>query len=39
MPNVELKKLNEKDKADIDKVIERLENDDDVQNVYHTMAN
>ncbi|MDD4656343.1 MAG: YebC/PmpR family DNA-binding transcriptional regulator [Bacteroidales bacterium] len=39
IPNVELKKLNEKDKADIDKVIERLENDDDVQNVYHTMAN
>ena len=39
IPNTELKKLSEEEKADIDKVIERFENDDDVQNVYHTMAN
>ena len=39
IPNVELKELNEEQKADIDKLIERIENDDDVQNVYHTMAN
>ncbi len=39
IPNTELKELTEEEKADIDKMIERFENDDDVQNVYHTMAN
>lgn len=38
IPNTELKELNEEQKADIEKLIERFENDDDVQNVYHTMA-
>ncbi len=37
LPNVELKELSEEDKADIEKLIERIEEDDDVQNVYHTM--
>lgn len=39
IPTTELKELSEEDRADIDKMIERFENDDDVQNVYHTMAN
>jgi len=39
IPNTELKELNEEERADINKIIERFENDDDVQNVYHTMAN
>lgn len=30
--------LNEQQQADVDKLLERLEEDDDVQNVYHTMA-
>ena len=34
IPNTELKELNEEQKADIEKLIERFENDDDVQNVY-----
>jgi YebC/PmpR family DNA-binding regulatory protein len=38
IPNTELKTLPEEQKADIEKLIERFENDDDVQNVYHTMA-
>lgn len=38
IPNTELKELNEDQKAEIEKLIERFENDDDVQNVYHTMA-
>lgn len=38
IPNTELKELNEEQKADIEKLIERFENDEDVQNVYHTMA-
>ncbi len=29
--------LNEEQRADIDKLLERIEEDDDVQNVYHTM--
>ncbi len=32
------KKLSEDQEADIDKLIEKLEDDDDVQNVYHTMG-
>lgn len=39
IPNTELKQLNETDKVEIEKLIDRFENDDDVQNVYHTMAN
>lgn len=38
IPTVELKKLSPEDKAGLDKLIEKLENDDDVQNVYHTMS-
>ena len=30
-------KLNEEQMADVDKLLERLEEDDDVQNVYHSM--
>ena len=32
-----LKKLNSDQKQDIEKLIERIEDDDDVQNVYHSM--
>ena len=32
-----LKKLNSNQKQDIEKLIERIEEDDDVQNVYHSM--
>lgn len=38
IPNVPLKKLNEDEKDGILKLIDKLENDDDVQNVYHTMS-
>lgn len=37
IPNVDLKELSAEDRVEIDKLIERLEEDDDVQNVYHTM--
>jgi len=39
IPNTELKTLADEQKAELEKLIERFENDDDVQNVYHTMAN
>ena len=32
------KELNEEEQQDIEKLLEKLEEDDDVQNVYHTMA-
>ncbi|MCB0686266.1 MAG: YebC/PmpR family DNA-binding transcriptional regulator [Saprospiraceae bacterium] len=32
------KELNDEQTADVDKLLERLEDDDDVQNVYHNMA-
>lgn len=32
------KKLNEAQEAEVDKLLEKLEEDDDVQNVYHNMA-
>ncbi|NLR92638.1 YebC/PmpR family DNA-binding transcriptional regulator [Flammeovirga agarivorans] len=32
------KELNEEQQAEVDKLLEKLEEDDDVQNVYHTMA-
>ena len=31
------KKLDEEQAADVEKLLEKLEEDDDVQNVYHTM--
>jgi YebC/PmpR family DNA-binding regulatory protein len=31
------KKLSEEDQADVEKLLEKLEDDDDVQNVYHAM--
>ncbi|PKP00362.1 MAG: YebC/PmpR family DNA-binding transcriptional regulator [Bacteroidetes bacterium HGW-Bacteroidetes-8] len=37
IPNTELKKLDGDAKTEIEKLIEKFENDDDVQNVYHTM--
>ena len=37
IPNVELKDLPADQRTELDKLIERLEEDDDVQNVYHTM--
>ncbi len=36
IPNV-TKNLNEEEIADIEKLLEKIESDDDVQNVYHTM--
>lgn len=36
-PNCELKTVAPEDRVELDKLIEKLENDDDVQNVYHTM--
>ena len=32
-----LKKLNEEQEADVSKLLEKIEDDDDVQNVYHNM--
>ena len=37
IPTTELKKLNPEEKADLEKLIDKFENDDDVQNVYHLM--
>jgi YebC/PmpR family DNA-binding regulatory protein len=37
IPTVELKELNDEQKASIDKLVDKFEEDDDVQNVYHTM--
>lgn len=37
IPNTELKDIAPEDRVELDKLIERLEEDDDVQNVYHTM--
>lgn len=38
IPNVPLKSLSPEQKETIMKLLEKLENDDDVQNVYHTMS-
>ncbi|MFA5324965.1 MAG: YebC/PmpR family DNA-binding transcriptional regulator [Bacteroidales bacterium] len=38
IPNVELKKIASEDRVDLNKLIDRFEEDDDVQNVYHTMS-
>jgi len=35
---MELKKLTEEQEAEIDKLVQKLEEDDDVQNVYHNMG-
>lgn len=35
---MELKKVSEEQEAEIDKLIQKLEEDDDVQNVYHNMG-
>jgi len=35
---MELKKLNEEQEAEVDKLVQKLEEDDDVQNVYHNMG-
>ena len=35
---MDTKKLSEEEEADVDKLLERLEEDDDVQNVYHNMG-
>lgn len=37
LPNCELKQCTEEEKASVEKLLEKLEEDDDVQNVYHTM--
>ncbi len=37
IPTTELKKLTPEQKVDIEKLIDKFENDDDVQNVYHLM--
>ena len=36
IPN-DVKELNEEQRATIDKLVERIEEDEDVQNVYHNM--
>lgn len=35
---MDTKKLNEEEEAEVDKLLEKLEEDDDVQNVFHNMA-
>lgn len=37
IPTGELKELTKEQQAEVEKLIERFEDDDDVQNVYHTM--
>ncbi len=37
IPTTELKKVAKEDRVELDKLIEKLENDDDVQNVYHLL--
>jgi YebC/PmpR family DNA-binding regulatory protein len=37
IPTTELKKLTPEEKADVDTLLEKIEADDDVQNVYHLM--
>ena len=37
IPTTELKKLTPEQRVDLDKLIDKFENDDDVQNVYHLM--
>ena len=37
-PNGEMKHLSAEDRMDLDKLLEKLEEDDDVQNVFHNLA-
>ena len=37
IPNVDLKKLSPEDQASVEKLIDMIEEDEDVQNVYHNM--
>ena len=37
LPNVDLKKIAEEDRVALNKLIDKLEEDDDVQNIYHNM--
>ena len=37
-PNGEMKHLPAEDRVDLDKLLEKLEDDEDVQNVYHNLA-
>jgi len=37
-PNGETKSLSAEDRTDLDKLLEKLEDDEDVQNVYHNLA-
>lgn len=37
IPTTELKKLTPEQKAEVEKLLEKIENDDDVQNVFHLM--
>jgi YebC/PmpR family DNA-binding regulatory protein len=37
-PNGEMKHLSAEDRVDLDKLLEKLEDDEDVQNVYHNLA-
>ena len=36
IPN-NLKNVNDEERSEIEKLLEKIENDDDVQNVFHTM--
>ena len=38
IPNTEPKDLGEEEKASVEKLLEKIEDDEDVQNVYHNMA-
>ena len=38
IPNGELKELSPEEKEEVEKLIEKIENDDDVQNVFTNMA-
>ena len=38
IPNTEPKVLGEEEKASVEKLLEKIEDDEDVQNVYHNMA-
>ena len=38
IPNITKEIKEEEEIADIDKLLEKIETDDDVQNVYHTMS-
>lgn len=38
LPNTDLKQLSAEDRVELNKLIEKLEEDEDVQNVYHNLA-